>query len=97
MCLFKKLSLAMILVCLSSCSTVQDFFNLGADDTEGRETEVSTANQKTGDRAPSSINQNPLRVSEYCAVDNFSRVIDCYPTLELCQRAARGFAMCSGR
>jgi len=84
---------------LSNCASVSKFFGLGANDTHAEEAQVlsDAKASDTATRSPASMSHNPLRIMEYCAVDNFSRVLDCYPSLELCERAAQGFALCSGR
>lgn len=95
-----NLALGSLMCMMCACSSLEKFFDVGQDDTSTRQEEIQASAEKTekpGDRSPASLSQNPLRVTQYCAVDNFSRVVDCYPTLDLCQRAARGFAMCSGR
>jgi hypothetical protein len=91
--------LSFVGVSFSGCASFNEslgrWFDQGPEGTEANETAV-VKETETG-RSPASVTSNPLRIQEYCVVDNFSRMGDCYPTVELCQKAARGFGMCSGR
>jgi hypothetical protein len=98
----KSAVLLLGLLSVTACSSASKFWNLGADDDTAKQEDVTkAANEKTdrkGDaRSPASIDVNPLRVMEWCVLDNFSRNQGCYTSRELCEKAAQGFGMCSGR